>query len=311
MIVGTVTPNASVDKLYMVESLNPYNVSRVLRVNNTAGGKGLNVARIVALAGEKALAGGFIGGYNGMYFESLIKEEGIEKNFTKVKGETRCCVNLWDMEQNKSTEYLEPGFTVSAEDVELFMDDYNVTATRSDVICVSGSFPPGVPDDLCARMVRVARELGKPILVDTAGIQMELAYLARPTMMKPNTDEIIQLMDVDVTDRASLIYATKQMYANGVKIAAVSLGADGIIVTCGEGTFHVYPPRVEAVNTVGSGDSMIGGFAVGMGRGYSIEETMRFGCAVATANVMDMNTGSYRQEDLDWLMPKIVIEKLF
>ena len=310
MAIGTVTLNAAIDKLYVVDRLDPYRVSRVRQVINTAGGKGLNVARIVALAGERALAAGLLGGYNGMYFESLITEQAIEKRFTRVRGETRCCINLWDLEQSKSTEYLEPGAAVGEEELRLFLDDYRGVVRDSDVICISGSVPQGVPEDFCARLVELAAEGRKPVLVDTTGAQLRAAYGARPTMMKPNTDEIVQLMDVDAGSRESLVRATQEMYKDGIGIAAISLGADGVLITCGEGTFHAVPPRVQVVNTVGSGDSMMGGFAVGIARGYDMVETMRFACAVATANTLSMNTGSYRKEDLDALLPLVTVNQL-
>ena len=120
-MILTVTLNASSDKLYLVEKLAPYSVSRVQEVVNTAGGKGLNVSRVAALAGGHVTAMGFVGGYNGQLFQSLITTPGITPAFTQVRGETRCCINVRDRETNQSTEFLEPGNPVSQGELERFL----------------------------------------------------------------------------------------------------------------------------------------------------------------------------------------------
>ena len=89
-MILTVTLNSSVDKLYIVDEMQPFAVTRVQQVVNTAGGKGMNVSRVAALAGERVAAMGFVGGHNGELFRSLIREPGIRPAFTQVQEETRC-----------------------------------------------------------------------------------------------------------------------------------------------------------------------------------------------------------------------------
>lgn len=310
MRIATVTLNTSVDKLYIVDALNPYQVSRVNKVNNTAGGKGLNVARIIALLGEEVNAAGLVGGYNGELFEALITQKEIHKRFTRIQGETRCCVNLWDTAANKSTEYLEQGCEVQPQELERFLVDYTQVVEESAAVCISGSFPIGIPDGFGAKMIQIAKQHKKPVLVDISSAQLKEIYAAAPTMMKPNTDEITQLFDINPDRKKEVIEATKEMYKNGVEIAAVSVGKDGVILTCGEGTFHVRPPRVKVANTVGSGDAMIAGFAVGIARDNTLQETMRLACAAATANTLTMNTGSFQKEDFEKILPQVTIEKI-
>jgi tagatose 6-phosphate kinase len=309
-MIATVTLNASVDKLYLVESLNPYEVSRVKKVNNTAGGKGMNVSRIISQAGEDVAAAGIIGGYNGMLFESLITQINIAKCFTRIEGETRCCVNLWDLSAQKSTEYLEPGFTVTSEDLERFVEDYIRVVKICGAVCISGSTPPGTPDDFCARLVSIAGELGKPVLVDVAGVQLKEAIKARPTVIKPNKDEIEQLFPIDSSSFGQLAQTAQSLRQSGIEIAAISVGKEGAVVACGQGVFYAKPPAVDVVNTVGSGDSMIAGFAIGICRKYSVIETIRYAVALATANTLTMETGSFKKQDLESLLPKIQIEKM-
>lgn len=309
-MILTVTLNASVDKLYVLDRLSPYEVMRVKEVNNTAGGKGLNVSRAAALAGERVTAMGFVGGYNGMLLESLIREDGIEKQFTHVRAETRCCVNVRDEETNRSTEFLEPGSPVTPEEVQRFLSDFKAQLPKAGAVTISGSMPRGVPEDFYGVLVREARRQRIPVILDSSGPALKNALSAGPSMIKPNSDEIRQLFNVEIGSRQDLIAAAKQLRQSGIAAVAVSLGKDGVLVVCGEGVYHGITPDVPVVNTVGCGDSMVAGFAVSMVRREPMKQAIRFAVAVSTANALTKETGSFRQEDLVKLLGQIRVEQL-
>jgi tagatose 6-phosphate kinase len=129
-------------------------------------------------------------------------------------------------------------------------------------------------------------------------------------MIKPNMDEIRALTGRPMNSREGLLQAAGELHGDGVEIVVISLGGDGSLVSCQEGVFDVKVPKIEAVNTVGCGDSMIAGFAVGISRGYSMEETIRLASAVSAANAMRMETGFIVKEDMEALLPQIQIKKI-
>ena len=309
-MIVTVTLNASVDKLYIMECSRQYNINRVKKVLNTAGGKGINVAKALGIIGEEVTVMGFLGGYNGMYLENLITDPKIRKRFTGVSAETRCCINVWDKERNKSTEYLEPGINVLKKDLENFIQDYIKAIKGCTVVCISGSVPQGVPDDFYARLVKIAKDNDKKVILDASGIQFIQAYKEMPTVVKPNEDELKQIMDIDTKDKKNILYATKKMHSDGIKIAAVSLGKEGVVITCDKGSFYVRPPKVNVVNTVGCGDCMVAGFALGIHREYEIDDIIKNACAIATANTLTAATGVYKIADYITFLKQISIEKL-
>lgn len=309
-MILTVTLNASVDKLYVVDRLCPHEVMRVREVNNTAGGKGMNVSRVAALAGECVAAMGFVGGNNGALFESLIRQDGIEKCFTHVQSETRCCINVRDLKTNLSTEFLEPGSPVTPEDVSRFLADFERRLPGADVVTISGSMPKGVPADFYGVLVQAARRKKIPVFLDSSGDALKNALAAGPSMIKPNTDEIRQLMQVDIGSRQDLIEAAKRLHRGGIAAVAVSLGKDGVLVVCGEGVYHGITPDIPVVNTVGCGDSMVAGFALGAAHHVSMEQTVRYAVAVSTANALTKETGFFRQEDLSRLLDQVSVEQL-
>lgn len=309
-MILTVTLNASVDKLYLLDSLRPHRVMRVREVHNTAGGKGLNVSRVAALAGERVTAMGFVGGHNGALFESLITEKGIEKHFTHVQSETRCCVNVRDQETNQSTEFLEPGNPVTPQEVQQFLSDYETQLPRADVVAISGSMPKGVPVDFYEELVKLARRYEKPVLLDSSGDALKNALSAGPTMIKPNADEIRQLLQVDIHSRNDVIAAARQLHRKGIALVAVSMGKDGVLVVSKEGVYHGITPDIPVVNTVGCGDSMVAGFAVTMARGEPLVEQIRYAVAVSTANALTKETGFFHQKDLEQLLRQVRVEQL-
>ena len=94
-----------------------------------------------------------------------------------------------------------------------------------------------------------------------------------------------------MNSRESLIRAARDLHDDGVEIVVISLGGEGSLVSCGEGAYEVRVPKIDAVNTVGCGDSMIAGFAVGISRGLPMTDTIRLASAVSAANAMRMETG--------------------
>ena len=141
-MITTVTMNAALDKAYFMEkAIENGTVMRVSRCHTTAGGKGLNVARAIAICGGQVQATGLVGGFNGQYLESLLDQDKIPHQFGHVAGETRSCINILDPGYG-STEYLEPGFTVSPEEEQEFMERFPDIIRDSDVVTISGRLPP-------------------------------------------------------------------------------------------------------------------------------------------------------------------------
>lgn len=308
-MILTVTMNPSIDKLYRVEGNTLGAVQRVLEVSNTAGGKGLNVSRVSSLLGEDVTAMGLVGGHIGGYFESLIDGK-IRRAFTHVKSETRSCINVWDTTTGISTEYLEPGAPITAQEAEQFFRDFRRELPSADVITISGSLPKGAPADSYEQLIALCREAGKPVLLDTSGENLRRGAAMKPDFIKPNTDELAQLLGHPVSGTEEAIEAAKALHAGGIRWVAVSLGAKGAVLVCEEGVFHGQPPKIQPRNTVGCGDSMVAGFAVGMSRGMSAPEALRLAVAVSAANALTISTGSYEQADFERLYPLVTIQQL-
>lgn len=305
-MITTITLNVAVDKAYVIGKLTDHTVMRVSRCTNTAGGKGLNVAKVVHMCGEEVQATGFVGGFNGAYVEDMLKKQGIPSQFVHVQGETRSCINVLD-EDGGSTEFLEPGEPVKPEEVQAFLDQFDDIIADSSVVTISGSVPKGVDVTMYARLIEKIKAQGKKVVLDTSGALLKESIKACPTMVKPNTDEIEDLLGIKVNNHKDLVEGAKKLHDMGIPVVVVSLGGDGALVVSDEGVFRGQPPKIEVVNTVGCGDSMTAAFAVGFARGMNIQDSLRYAIAVSAANAMTMETGSFREEDRAKNMEGVVI----
>jgi tagatose 6-phosphate kinase len=309
-MILTVTLNASVDKLYFVDGIQTGTVMRVREVHNSAGGKGNNVARVAALLGETVTATGFLGGFNGEYVKKMLSDDHIGQDFVPMKAETRSCINIRDLQTGHHTEFLEPGAVVGKEEEEAFTSEFGKLLNGCEVVAISGSVPEGIPEDYYCRLVQAAKEAGKKVILDTSGSLLKEGMKAVPDMIKPNQDEIGQILGYKPDSFEAQKNAVKKLHEDyGIPYAVLSLGKDGVMAACDEGLFCGRLPEIKTVNTVGCGDSMIAGFAVAMKRNLNIRDAIRTAVAVSAANAMTAQTGYFEQEDYRNLYGRVIIEK--
>ncbi len=309
-MILTVTLNAAIDKRYVVDGFQVGEVNRVRECAYTPGGKGLNVSKPAAIAGARVVATGFVGGHAGHYIEDSLKPFGIESAFYHLEAESRSCINIWDAVNHVQTEFLEPGFTVTEADFKGFLEKFRVLAAGVDVVAMSGSVPKGLDGRAYQRLVAICRELGKKVILDTSGSLLSMGIEAKPTMIKPNLDEIRMLTGKRCDHLEDMLNAAREIHEKGVEVVAVSLGGDGSFVVSNEGSFRAKVPKIDAVNTVGCGDSMIAGFALGFSEGLSIEETLRKASAISAAAALREETGFFVKEDMERILPEVEITRL-
>lgn len=309
-MIGTITLNAAIDKRYVVNNFVSGCVNRVSQCQYTAGGKGINVSRVARLTGEKVMATGFAGGFAGEYIIQSLKQNDIIPVFVKVEGESRSCINLYNCENGQQTELLEPGELVSSKAQEELFHTVDEMLEACDVIVASGSAPKGVKTDIYGKIAQRTREKDKKFLLDTSGELLKNALDFRPYMIKPNKDEMEAFTGIRMDTMTEIIREVEKLRDKGISLVTISLGKEGALVAAEDSVYKVSVPSVKTVNTVGCGDSMMAGFAVGLSRNYSMEKTLRFAAAVSVANAMQEQTGFIRMEDVLETMPLIKIEKI-
>jgi len=309
-MITTVTVNAAIDKTYIVENFSTGGVFRVKQVLAQAGGKGLNVARVVKALGEEVVATGFVGGYNGKFIEESLMKEGIKGDFIAIQNESRICLNILDPLGKSQTELLEPGPEVTAKEAKMLLEKVRVLAQRSQVVTISGSLAQGLPEDYYARLIEVVHGEGAKAILDTSGAALEQGLKVRPYMVKPNLQEAEALMGRPLKDERTRKKFVEKIATLGIDVVVLSLGEEGAIISTRKGLFRVVPPRVQVVSTVGCGDAFVAGFAVAIARGGEEIEAARLATAVATTSATTLDTGKCDVGRVLTLLTEVSIKSL-
>ena len=292
-MILTVTMNPSVDTRYQLDELVIDDVNRVTP-EKTAGGKGLNVARVLGQLGDDVVATGLLGGHMGAYMEELMDANGIKNDFVPIKGETRICLNI--LHAGNQTELLESGPTIAPEELDAFTAKFAELASKADVVTISGSLPRGVEADYYAKITGIAENAGAKVLLDTSGASLEAALKSevKPELVKPNLTEINGLLGTSFTtddvDELRAALASDARFSD-IPWVVVSMGAAGSVGFHNGRAFRAKTPDIPAVNATGSGDSTIAGFAHAIAAGADDETVLRTANTCGKLNAMDPMTG--------------------
>ncbi|WP_164217762.1 hexose kinase [Virgibacillus sp. YIM 98842] len=309
-MILTITLNPSVDISYKMDKLSLDTVNRVADVSKTAGGKGLNVSRVIRQLGEDVAATGFLGGSLGDFIRRSIADQGIHDYFIDVAGDTRNCIAV--IHEGQQTEILEAGPVIDEREAGKFIEKFSADVQKVDYITISGSLPKGLDNNYYARLVEIANQYNTPVLLDTKGelLDYTLQNENKPFLIKPNHEELGDLLEENVTNDAQIISALQSEKFSGIPWVVVTTGSAGAFIRFDNNVYRVSIPKVEAVNPVGSGDAVIAGFAVGLSRGLESEELIQFGLSMGVLNAMEAKTGSVNPERVNWCMDRISVEKV-
>lgn len=309
-MILTVTMNPSIDVSYPLEKLNIDTVNRITHVSKTAGGKGLNVSRVLSQLGAPITATGVIGGYFGEYLTNQLDKDGIKHHFSKIAGETRSCIAI--LHEGQQTEILESGPEVSEEEQKKFIANFEELLAETDYITISGSLPKGIQHDFYSRLIEKADEKHVKVLLDTSGntLKTSIESAHKPFLIKPNETEIADLLGIEINTEAVLIEALEDEEFEGIQWIVVTLGADGALVKYGKDYYRIEIPTIEVENPVGSGDSTIAGLAYALHKGMSPEDVVRTGMVTGMLNAREEKTGHINVDHFDELFEQVKVQKV-
>lgn len=313
-MILTLTMNPSIDMSYPLEHLTIDDVNRVASVSKTAGGKGLNVSRVIRLMDRDLLASGFNGGHFGAYLEQKLDEDQIKHDFVPIKDEIRNSIAILH-DNGEQTEILEPGPEISAEDRRRFLDYFEKNVAKYKVVTISGSLPKGLEKEFYAELVKIANQHDVKVLLDTSGDSLKagLEGEQKPYLIKPNETEIAQLLNIerlsDEIDYQALKDNLLSPIFDGVSFIVVSLGAAGAFVKANGKFYKALIPKINVVNPVGSGDSTLAGLAIGISEQMSIEDTLKTAMTTGMLNTMSEKTGFVDKSKFDEYFAKVKVEE--
>lgn len=310
-MIATITLNPSVDISYNFDDFYFNEVNRCNNYFKTAGGKGINVTRVLKELNCNVIATGFIGGNNGLFIENELESLSIPNQFTKIYDNTRNCIAI-NNSDGSQTEILETGPTISEKESNSFLDLITKFFDNNyiNVISASGSLPKGLNVAYYNKLIKLANERNIKFVLDTSGEYLSEGIKASPYLIKPNIHEIEQLFNVKITSELelrSILYKLKEF---DIKMIVVSLGNDGSIALCDDKLYRINIPKVKVINPVGSGDSMIAGIISEINKNSSFEEILKVGNTCGILNAISKKTGCIDLNKYNEIYKKVKIERI-
>ena len=304
LCLGT-TP--TVQRTMTFEQLTLNAVNRAATVRESASGKSLNVARTLHTLGQAVLAIGFLGGDGGQLIRADLDRAGIAHDFVAVTPKTRTCTTVIDHATGTVTELVEETSPVDPPAYEQLLQMVEANLCNTDVLVLSGSLPPLAPLDFYARCTRLARLANIPVVLDARGEPLRQALAEKPTVVKPNRQELQETVSFPIDDESSLHAAIREMIRQGPRWAVITDGPRDAIASDGEHFWRITPPTIVAVNPIGSGDALGAGLAMALLEGHDLPTACRLGAACGAANALNSPAGHGRRKDVERLLAEVKI----
>lgn len=303
-MIYTFTLNPSLDYVLQIGEIKNGLVNRCENGKYFAGGKGINVSKMLENLGTASVATGFCGGFTGKKLLELVQDGLCRTEFIE-DGETRVNVKL---NGNECTEINCHGCKISKSALEkLFTFAQNIS--NGDIAVFAGSVPKNADKDIYCRLTKIVTKNGAKAVVDTSGDALKEIIKSRPFLIKPNHIEIGELFGEKNVNTEKAVELAGKIQDNGVENVLVSMGGDGAVLIAADGNvYQSSSPEGKVLNTVGCGDSMVAGFIKGYTETNDYSYALKSGIAAGSATAFSEWLGS--REIYNNLLDRINVTKL-
>lgn len=299
-MIYTITTNPAIDYILRFDKFEDGATIRASEDEKYPGGKGIMASKILHNLGEKPVNLGFVGGFIGEYIANSIRDLGLDEKFVRIEENSRINVKL---KYDKETEINAKGPKISKEEVEKFFDSLK-EIEKGDVIVISGSLPYSLDSDFYKKVIEKTEA---DFTIDIADKKL-LDYLAyKPLLVKPNEEELGKIFQTEINDDNLVDYARK-LNELGAKNVIVSLGAKGSIFVDENHVYRAKPIEGKLVNSVGAGDSMVGGFVYGMVN--KLEKIDAYKLAVACGTATAFSPDIANRDIINQILNKVEVEEI-
>ncbi|MCS4486437.1 1-phosphofructokinase [Staphylococcus americanisciuri] len=303
-MIYTVTLNPSIDYIMFVDGFEAGALNRTTATAKFAGGKGINVSRVLQTLDVPSIALGFVGGFPGKFIEETLTTAGIATAFTQVDEDTRINVKL---KSGTETEINAAGPTITENHIEALFAQLRQT-TSEDIVVIAGSVPSSVPNTIYSDMAKIVKETGAQFVVDAEKSLVEGILPYGPRLIKPNKVELEEMFDTTLTSDSDVLQYGRKLLDKGAQAVLVSLGGAGAIYVDRTQAYKVAAPKGDVINTVGAGDSTVAGMVAGFTQGLSQQDTLAL--AIASGSATAFNDDLAERTMIDTLLKNIRMTQL-
>jgi 1-phosphofructokinase len=303
-MIYTVTLNPSIDFIVRLDHLELGSVNRMTSDDKFAGGKGINVSRILQRLDVDNTATGFIGGFTGRFVEDGLTAEGIKTNFVQVSEDTRINVKI---KADEETEINGAGPKISDEKLEE-LKAILAGLSSDDTVVFAGSAPSSLGNQVYNTLIPIAKKAGAEVVCDFEGQTLLDSLNYQPLLVKPNNHELADIFSVELNGLEDIEKYAREILAKGAKNVIISMAGDGALLVTPEAAYFAKPIKGTVKNSVGAGDSMVAGFTGEYVKSGDPIEALKWGVACGTATTFsdDLATAEFIKETYQ----KVEVEKL-
>lgn len=289
-MIVTLTVNPSLDRTVTLEAaLAPGEVQSAASERQDAGGKGINVARVIAAAGADVVAVLPLGGDDPL--AAALHGSGVATRPVPIATRTRANITIADP-AGVTTKLNLPGPRFTEAEASALVDAVVATCAGARWLVLAGSLPPGTADDFYVRVIDAVRRAHGPdaprVAVDTSGPALRaVCERGRPDLIKPNDEELAELAGVRLAegDVSEVLAVARRLVPERARAALVTLGASGAVLVTADGAWRGIPPATRVASTVGAGDSSLAGYLLAEADGAApaerLRRAIRYGSAAA------------------------------
>lgn len=312
-MIITVTLNAAIDRTMAVPNFRQGHRHRSVESRTVAGGKGVNVARALALLGKPVIATGLAGGPTGQRLVEELTEESILHDLTPIGAESRINLAVIDPTSGEQTEINERGPEVTAAEVDNFLDRLDYLARGARMCVLAGSLPPGVDPELYARIVRELRERDATVVLDSEGEPMRAGVRAGPSVIAPNLLEAEELVGHEFDGAGDLAAGLAQLLELGAEEAIVTR-SEGCVAAVGDPAersyYEVSTEPLEPVAAVGSGDAFLAGYVAARYDGAAPADCLAYGVACGAESTQHFGAGTVDPDRVQRILAEVEVREL-
>lgn len=305
--VLTVTLNPAIDKTVTLPAFEYGGLNRVQQMRVDAGGKGINVAKVLNSFGIPVEAWGFAAGHQGNVIREKLNAAGIPSKLLETPGETRVNLKIVDESTKETTELNEPGVPVDEETLQRFESEFKQAAEQASVVVLGGSLPPGAPPDYYQRLIELANEQGAAVILDADGEALAAGVKAVPYAIKPNIHELERLVQQKLDSAEAIIRTARTLTDRGITCVLVSMGGDGSLLITAEQAIAAKPFPITPQSTVGAGDSMVAALVYGILQELDAEAIARWTSAAGTVTASKPGTQVCTLDEVKESLSKVPI----
>jgi 1-phosphofructokinase len=306
----TVTLNPAIDRTIFVPGFKANTVNRVEKDYSHAGGKGVNVASLLADYGFSLCVSGFLGQDNSLIFEKLFKNKSINDHFIRIKGSTRTGIKIVNELDKETTDINFPGAAPLPEDVTNLSCVIKSLCNEVEWVVFAGSIPKGVNQDIYRKLIEEIKDLNVKIAMDSSGNSLSEALIACPNLIKPNIEELEEITGQKLSNINDIKNVALGLNNSGIETVIISMGADGALFSEAGKAVLAKPGKVKLVSTVGAGDAMVAGTIAGKMQGKALDECAGIGTAFSVSALSRVSSDLPEDEEILEIMKQVTVIKV-